>query len=177
MSLGNSFNSLSCQDWANLGATYPIADDQGSGIWSDFGVGVIPRNTIIDTDGVVRYNSIGYNESAITAVLDELLLTTGTVAETEFPANHRLISAFPNPFNGATQLQFELPVEGFVALSIFDGQGRAVRQLLASELSAGSHTVVWNTRDDAGVELPSGVYIATLAHQQGQETRKILLLK
>jgi hypothetical protein len=177
VSLGNDFNSLSCQAWANLGATYPIADDRGSGIWSDFGTGAIPRNTIIDTDGVVRYNSIGYNETAITAVLNELLLVTGTVGETESPIKYELISVFPNPFNGQAQIQFELPVEGYAALSIFDGKGRVVRQLLASDFSAGSHQVVWNTRDDAGAELPSGVYIAMLDHSQGQDTRKILLLK
>ncbi len=175
--LGNDFNSLNCQAWANLGATFPIADDRGSSIWSDFGTGAIPRNAIIDTDGVVRYNSIGFNESAITAVLDDLLSVTGTVGETESPEKHQLISVFPNPFNGETQIEFELPRSGIVTLSIFDGKGSKVRQLFASNLSAGSHQVIWNSRDDSGAELPSGVYIATLAHNRGLETRKILLLK
>ncbi len=177
VALGNDFNSLNCQAWANLGATYPIADDRGSGIWSDFGTGAIPRNTIIDTDGVVRYNSIGYNESAITAVLDELLSVSGTVGEVETPESHDLILVFPNPFNGETQIHFDLPDEGYVALSIFDGKGRIVRQLLTTDLPAGSHQVVWNTRDDAGAELPSGVYIASLTHGTRQDSRKVLLLK
>ncbi len=175
--MGNEFNSLNCQAWANLGATYPIADDRGSGIWNDFGSGVIPRNAIIDQDGVVRYNSYGYNESAITAVLDELLSATGTVDEIESPNDHRLLSVFPNPFNGETQIQFEVPASGYVELSIIDGKGRVVRQLLATELAAGTHQRVWNTQDNTGSDLPSGVYIAVLIHHQGQDTRKILMLK
>jgi len=177
VALGNDFNSLNCQAWANLGATYPVADDRGSGIWSDFGSGAIPRNAIIDRDGVVHYNSIGYNESAITAILNDLLTVTGTEGAAESPENHRLLSVFPNPFNAETQIQFELPSEGYVALAIYDGRGRLVRKLLASELSEGSHSVTWNTRSDSGADLPSGVYIATLAHQNGQESQKILLLK
>jgi len=52
-----------------------------------------------------------------------------------------------------------------------------VRQLLTSDLIAGSHQVVWNTRGDAGAELHSGVYIASLTHGTKQDSRKILLLK
>jgi len=128
-------------------------------------------------DGVVRYNAIGLNESAITGILDDLLSTTGTAEATEFPDKHHLLSVFPNPFNAQVQIQFNLPVSGQVELSVFDGQGKRVRYLLAVQLSAGSHTVQWNARDDVGAELPSGVYIAKLAHHTGQETRKILLLK
>ncbi len=175
--MGNDFNSLSCQAWANLGATYPIADDRSSGIWSDFGIGVIPRNTIIDMDGVVRYNAIGYNESAVTSILDELLSTNGTESRNDLPESHQLISVFPNPFNGSTTIEFELAEKASVSLSIYDSKGHRVRQLLVSDLSEGKHSLSWNSRDDSGAELPSGVYIATLSHLNTQTSRKVLLLK
>jgi hypothetical protein len=177
VSLGSDFNSLNCQAWASLGASYPIADDRGSNIWSDFGTGAIPRNTIIDMNGVVQYNSIGYNESVITNLLDELLIVSEVGDEIETPETHTLLSVYPNPFNAEAQIQFELPHSGFVRLSIYDNQGRAVRQLLNVDLSAGSHQLTWNTRDDSGADLPSGVYLATLFHDGGRDTRKILLLK
>ncbi|MBC8375798.1 MAG: T9SS type A sorting domain-containing protein [FCB group bacterium] len=168
---------MNCQAWANLGATYPVADDRSSGIWSDFGTGAIPRNAIIDMNGVVRYNSVGYNESAVTGILDELLLVTGLDEEKETPKQHNLLTVFPNPFNAEAQIQFEIPRSGQVTLSIYDSQGRAVRRLLNLELSVGSHQLTWNTRDDSGSELPSGVYMVTLAHDGGRDTRKLLLLK
>ncbi len=126
---------------------------------------------------MVRYNAIGFNQSEITTILDDLLSTTGTIGRAESPEKHQLISVFPNPFNGETQIEFELPRSGYVALSIFDGRGSKVRQLLASDLASGSHQVIWNSRDESGAELPSGVYIATLSHNNGLDTRKILLLK
>ncbi len=168
---------MTCQAWANLGASFPIADDRGSGIWSDFGTGAIPRNAIIDRDGVVRYNSIGLNESAITTVLDDLLSAVGTEGERESPEKHQLMSVFPNPFNAQAQIKFELPHSCQVAITIFDGTGSQVRQLIKSNMSAGSHQVIWNSRDESGAELPSGVYIATLTHATGFDTKKLLLLK
>jgi hypothetical protein len=177
VSLGNDFNSLTCEAWANLGATFPIADDRSAEIWRDFGSGAIPRNTIIDQNGVVRYNRIGFDEAAVNAVLDDLLAVTATDEKIEFPRQHRLISVFPNPFNGETQIKFELQHSGHVSLTILDGRGGRVRQLLSTNARAGSYQVFWNGRDESGAELPSGVYLATLAHDQGSHTRKILLLK
>lgn len=177
VSMGSDFNALNCLAWSNLGASYPIADDRGSAIWNDFGSGAVPRNVILDSEGVVHYSSIGFNETAITAILDDLLQATGTSEEIASPETHSLITVFPNPFNAETQIQFELPTEGFVSLSIYDGQGREVRSLIASELDPGIHQTVWNSRDNAGAELPSGVYIARLAHQQGQASQKVLLVK
>lgn len=177
ISLGNDFNAFSCQGWASLGATFPIGDDRGSGIWSDFGNGAIPRNAIIDSDGVVQYNSIGYNESAVTAILNDLLSVTSTENELESPEEHQLLSVFPNPFNAETLLKFELPSQGFTTLSIYDGNGQRVNQLLASDLEKGTYSISWNSRSDNGLELPSGLYIASLVHNGGQDTQKILLLK
>lgn len=175
--MGNHFSSLSCQSWANLGATYPIADDRSTNIWSDFGNGAIPRNAIIDSDGVVRYNSIGYNETAVTAILNELLGVTATGDETEAPQAHQLISSYPNPFNAETSILFELPSTGEAILTIHDARGEIVRVLLSSGLAAGSHALTWNARDNEGSELPSGVYIASLKSSAGQSTVKVLLLK
>ena len=177
VALGNEFNSLNCQAWAGLGASYAIADDRESSIWNDYGNGVIPRNVIIDSEGVVRYNALGFNETAITNVLNELLSTTGTNPSDALPDQYDLLAVYPNPFNGETQIQFELPAEGRVELLIYDGTGRVVRKLLSTELSAGSHSVSWNARDDQGSEIPSGVYITSLFTGSRQLTEKVLLLK
>jgi len=175
--LGSDFNSLNCLAWTNLGASYPIADDRGSNIWNDFGSGAVPRNVILDSEGVVHYTSIGFNETAINAVLDDLLSSTGTDGSMESPETHKLLSVFPNPFNAETQIQFELPRQGFVTLSIYDGQGREISKLVNSSMPAGFHQTVWNSRDHSGDDLPSGVYIVQLNYGYGSDTQKILLLK
>ncbi len=175
--LGNEFNSLTCQAWANLGATYPIADDRISTIWNDYGSGVIPRNVILDQNGIVRYNSYGYNESAITAVVNELLGPTGIDDVSILPNSPQLISNYPNPFNAGTEIAFQLSMAGRVELTVYNTRGVAVKRLLSAEMAEGSYSVTWNARDDLGSDLPSGVYIAQLESLSGISSGKLLLLK
>ena len=57
---------------------------------------------------------------------------------------------------------FDVPVESAVELAVFDVVGQRVRTLVAESLSAGTHRVVWDGRDAAGVEVGSGVYFYRL---------------
>jgi hypothetical protein len=70
---------------------------------------------------------------------------------------------FPNPFNPRTTISFDLPTAGAVRMEIFDMAGRLVRTLVDSDMSAGSHDVVWDGLDASGRGLGSGSYVARLA--------------
>ncbi|NIW46374.1 MAG: hypothetical protein GWN14_16230, partial [candidate division Zixibacteria bacterium] len=61
--------------------------------------------------------------------------------------------------NPATSITFELPQDVSVILKIFDIQGRLVRTLMNSQLSAGQHRVTWDGRNDNGSQVSSGVYL------------------
>ena len=87
------------------------------------------------------------------------------------------IAAWPNPFNPSTKLAITVPTAGPVALAVYDLQGRVVRSLLAADLAAGVHPVIWDGRSDAGTVLPSGVYFARARTIAGQATTKLLLIK
>lgn len=175
--MGSDFNSYTCQSWADLGASYSLADDRSSTIWSDFGNGAVPRNVIIDSEGLVRYSAIGYNETAVSSLLDELLSAVGVDDTEQQPDVHQVISNYPNPFNAGTRIKFQLPQSGVMSLTIHNARGQRVRTLLNNSLEAGSHTVEWNTLDDKGVDLPSGIYMAILQTNNFQESQKLLLLK
>ncbi len=64
----------------------------------------------------------------------------------------------PNPFNPSTTFRFDLKYAESVELFLFDTRGRLVRRLVDGMRDAGSHEVVWDGLDDAGREVPSGVY-------------------
>jgi len=86
-----------------------------------------------------------------------------------------LLSNVPNPFNPATKLSFAIPEGGgLVTLVIHGVDGRRARQLVASDLPGGEHTVIWHGRDDSGRKLPSGVYFASL--RSGGEVRTLKLV-
>lgn len=59
----------------------------------------------------------------------------------------------------SVEVGYFLPSEATeVTMTIYDGQGRAVRTLHPSEGAAGAHRLTWDGRDDAGVRLPAGDY-------------------
>jgi flagellar hook assembly protein FlgD len=64
-----------------------------------------------------------------------------------------------------------------VRLEIFDAAGRLVRTLVAAELPAGRHRVVWNGLDAKGRRSASGIYFDRLTVDGWRATRKMLLLQ
>ncbi len=132
---------------------------------------------IIDSEGIVRYNSSGFNANTINTVLNELLGATSTGEEIEVPQSPVLMSNYPNPFNAGTQIDFEIHVSGPVELIIYNTRGVPVKSLVSSELAAGSHSVNWNARNNQNQNLPSGIYMASLRSVAGKTSQKLLLLK
>jgi hypothetical protein len=83
-----------------------------------------------------------------------------------------LFQAYPNQFNPATRISFELPGQMHVTLEVFDMLGRKIATLVDSSLPAGPHAAEFEA---AG--LPSGFYIYRLSTPQGAFSRKMTLLK
>jgi hypothetical protein len=96
----------------------------------------------------------------------------------DVPTEYSLKECYPNPFNPTTQLQIELPSDGYVSLHVLDIQGREVGTLKTGFTEAGSYNVRWNAASQA-----SGVYFARLvvSDQLGKvvysKTNKLLLTK
>ena len=95
------------------------------------------------------------------------------------PDNYALHQNFPNPFNPATTIRFNLSSDAFVQLSIYDLLGREVTSVVHNELSAGIHEYSFNANRFA-----SGTYIYTLkaiSPTDGKllfsSTKKMILLK
>jgi flagellar hook assembly protein FlgD len=61
-------------------------------------------------------------------------------------------------------------------LSLFDVAGRSVRVLVDRELGAGTHTVIWDGRDESGRRVGRGVYFARLTVNGTSNAQKIVLL-
>ena len=87
------------------------------------------------------------------------------------------LTNFPNPFNPQTTLRFQLARTEWVELSIFDLQGRRVRNLVKKQLSAGAHRVTWDGRTATGLAVPSGCYFAVLRTKTARQVHKMILLR
>ena len=90
----------------------------------------------------------------------------------DLPQSFTLEQNYPNPFNPTTNIQFDLPLQSFTQLTIFDMLGREVTTLVSEELPAGTHTYTWNAAGNS-----SGVYLYRLATPENIVTKKMTLIK
>jgi hypothetical protein len=109
----------------------------------------------------------GYNNWALTGWED-----ADATAVAALPTGFALNQNYPNPFNPETTIDFSLPDNSLVDLSIYDTLGRQVATLLEGSVEAGFYSVKWNARD-----LPSGVYFYRLQAGDHSTMKKCLLLK
>ncbi len=68
----------------------------------------------------------------------------------------------PNPFSTTTQIEYELPFKTYVNITVYDIAGRIVCTLVEGQKNAGLHKVLWNGQDDAGNDMPNGIYFFSL---------------
>ena len=88
------------------------------------------------------------------------------------PATYALESAYPNPFNPTTTLNFALPVKTNVILEVYDINGRIINELINTNMDAGYHSVIWNADNNA-----SGVYFVKMVAGEFVNTQKLMLVK
>ncbi|MCF7811173.1 T9SS type A sorting domain-containing protein [bacterium] len=89
------------------------------------------------------------------------------------PIKFLMFSAYPNPFNEKCIISFTLPYQGNVNLSLFDIQGRLLRELTTqSQLRAGQHRFVLD-----GYGLAAGNYLLRLDFGEDVFTRKVNFIK
>jgi len=83
----------------------------------------------------------------------------GVSGETSNTADQfKLHSAYPNPFNGSIQFEFEMTAFEPVQFSIYDLSGRKVSERLILPSPSGNYRISWNGKDINGKELSSGIY-------------------
>jgi hypothetical protein len=89
-----------------------------------------------------------------------------------------LAPAFPMPASGATTLRVRLPAALRVDLRVYDARGRLVRTLRPDQvMAAPGEDVVWDGRDDRGVAVPPGLYLARLQTAGVVRVRRVVLLR
>jgi len=88
------------------------------------------------------------------------------------PKSFSLHPAYPNPFNPITNINFEIPSNDYMKLSIYDIRGREIDVLYQGDIIAGYHQMSWNAE-----QFSSGVYFVVLTASTYKTTQKIILLK
>lgn len=121
--------------WQTLQEYYTYEESRGEDMEE-----IRALNSVIEENLIANLNGIGIDPETIETEKPEISLT-----------------AYPNPFNPATSINFTLPDQAFVSLKVFDLLGREVAELVNEERKAGTHQVSFN-----GSNLASGIYLYRL---------------
>ena len=153
-----------------------------NGVYSAAGYpGVKTAAQSADTDVMVELQALGAGRSSffleVTDGCSRVLYVDPQFERAEVPAAIDLEQNSPNPFNPTTNIRFHLQTEADVHLAVYDLLGRSVKTLMDATLSADSYDVVWDGTNDAGQQLPSGVYLYRIQAGDHSEARVMTLLK
>lgn len=132
---------------------------------------ICAKSLAIAKDARVRFHGLGAVPKSVGDEQEEVTSNPQPVTSYELSQN------YPNPFNPATTISFALPEASEVSLSIYNLSGQLVKQLVAREMSAGRHHVVWDATDARGVRVASGVYLYVIKTGEFTAQRKLVLLK
>ncbi|NIM99565.1 MAG: T9SS type A sorting domain-containing protein, partial [candidate division Zixibacteria bacterium] len=87
---------------------------------------------------------------------------------------------YPNPFNPATSIQYTVDSRHKTlqtTLKIYNIKGQMVKTLVDEETIPGTHSVMWDGKDQEGNEVSSGIYFYRLKVGDQSEVKKMVLLK
>jgi predicted acyl esterase len=104
--------------------------------------------------------------------------TSVVLAGNDIPDRFELSQNYPNPFNPSTKINYQLPIDSWVAINVYNLLGQEVMMLINEYKKAGKYEVEFN-----GAKLSSGVYFyrITIQLDNGSQTftkvRKMLLVK
>lgn len=96
----------------------------------------------------------------------------GSYQTNKQPITHILLSNYPNPFNPTTTISFDLPIQSYVIINIYNVLGHRVGVLMDGTMSQGIHRVQWD-----GSAYPSGIYFIRASTEEFVQMQKMVLLK
>ena len=83
-----------------------------------------------------------------------------------------LVSAYPNPFNPSTKINFSIPVSGNVSIVIYNLNGEKVTSLSNQYYDIGSYDILWDASNYS-----SGIYFVQTIIGDYINTQKLVLTK
>jgi len=93
------------------------------------------------------------------------------------PGEFALYNNYPNPFNPTTVLDYDIPENSFVNVTIYDMTGRRVKTLVNANQSAGFKSVVWDATNFVGQPVATGVYFYKIVAGDFVQMKKMAFVK
>ena len=130
------------------------------------------EDPMVSVDSTTTYTLTGYSADGCSRT-DQVTVRVNIVGREELLDPGVIgLTNFPNPFNNATQIQYQLPNAAEVDLEIVNLRGQKIADLFSGTKAAGTHRISWQP---AG--LSQGIYYLRLQVEGQLFTRKLVYLK
>lgn len=125
------------------------------------------------------FSRLTANARAADSVFDVFRTPTAVDGDARqtLPERARLVGNYPNPFNPSTIIEYSLPRQSQVQLTVYDLLGSPVVTLVDAVQPAGTYSIRWDGRDTDGRPAATGIYFYRLKTDSYSEAKKMLLLK
>ncbi len=125
---------------------------------------------LINTSNLGRQFTVFYGPASwVEEEVSELIKT--------IPTEYHLSQNYPNPFNPVTTINYQIPTDQKVRLSIYNILGQEVKTLINGEQYAGFYTIRWDGTSNSSTKVSSGTYLYIIQTANYRQVKKMVLLK
>jgi len=129
----------------------------------------------LDADAVYYWHVSALNDQAESPFSNFAYFVTKIVNvenDEELPTEFSLSQNYPNPFNPSTTIEFTVPSNSNITITLYDVLGKAVGEIVSGNFNQGKYKVNFNAS-----HLSSGVYLYKLISDDFVDTKKLMILK
>jgi len=139
--------------------------------------GVASNNATLYLAGTVGQTAIGVTSNTTFEMSSGFWPAADIVVDVSddnlgLPTKFKLFNNYPNPFNPATTIKYDIPKSTFVTLKVYNITGQLIGTLVNEQKSAGRYSVSWNAENTS-----SGVYFYRITAGNFSAVKKGVVLK
>ena len=127
---------------------------------------VLDQKTMVREKRTIKSNE--YSEYYIIFLIED---------ESETIPKNLSIHNFPNPFSLNTNIQYALPEETEINISIYNIKGHLVKRIVKGKQSPRIYNVIWDGKDEKGKSISNGIYLYRIETKNKTILKKMLLLR
>lgn len=132
-------------------------------------------DSLVEMTGIIYYRlkQIDFDgTSAYSDTVEVNFASSITLESSNVPSQFNVSDNYPNPFNPATKINFELPFLQILKIDLFDIRGKLVKEIASQEFLPGSYQL---TLDFSAYS--SGIYFVRFEAKKNIITKKITFVK
>ena len=91
--------------------------------------------------------------------------------------HYYLSNNYPNPFNPVTTINYQIPENTHVQISVYNILGQKVKILMNKKQETGQYTIQWDGLNTKTEQVGSGVYFIIFKTDNYTKIQKMVLLR